>query len=227
MNPQMFAATESEKIMYVVNDVLGATSPKTAVDMRTIVDKGIDLGLTHDYPRGRQDGHPWWPHTAVMMGVGSPTAVENLEEPYLHRDKMKKGNTRVRMYYWVDKSHRHEMVTKDAKATKYGESTSNKVHIPRVKVSTDPALMTKVCDYLDKKGYKYLFGLQGSTHILTLNLYGEYFLNIPVTTETADRVLGLIPYFFHRPDYIKEEIPDAYIKKNWKLKNIWNTCTSK
>ena len=221
----MFAATENEKILYVVNDVLGATSPKTSVDMRTIVETGINLGLTEDYPRGREDGHPWWPHTSIMMGVGSPEAVLNNEEPYLHRDKMKKGHSRARMYYWVDRSHQHDLVTKDAKVKKYGKTTE--VTIPKVRHTVDTALVDKVANHPNLKNHKYLFGLQGGNHILTLHVTGDFFFNIPITTDSVDRTLGLIPYFYLRPDQLTTEVPGARITKNWKLRKNWDTITSR
>ena len=222
----MLAASDNEKILYVVNDILGATSPKTSVDMRTIVDTGINLGLTCDYPRGREDGHPWWPHTATMMGVGSQTAVENNEEPYLHREKMKKGNSRVRMYYWYDRSHTHELVTKDSKARKYGKASTPS--IPKVRPTMDTALADKVTSYLHSKGYhQFLFGLQGGNHILTLHVVDAFFFTIPISSQSADRTLRLIPYFYLRPDQLTTEVPGAKITKNWKLWDNWNKVTSK
>ena len=104
--------SENDKIMYVIEKVLNATSEKKAVTMRQIVDTAIKMGITHDYPRGRADGHPWWPHTAVMMGVGN----DCWEEYYLHRKKMHKKEGGVAMFYWVDRSHRHNDVSWSDKA---------------------------------------------------------------------------------------------------------------
>ena len=223
MNPQLFTASDNDKIMYVVNDILGANSPKNAVDMKTIIANGIDLGLAEPYPRNGHDGHPWYPRTSIMMGVGSETAVAANEEPYLHRDKMKRGCGRACFYYWVDKSHKHEIVTMDTEIKRYG-NTCEPV-IPKVKKTIDTELETKVADYCTKNGIKYIFGLQGNTHILTINIVGEYFFNIPITRESVDRTLGLIPYFLHRPDLAAEEVPGIQKMKNWKLVNRWNTLS--
>lgn len=109
----IFGANDSDKIMYVVEHILGAISPDTSVDMRTIVETGIEAGLTHDYPRGREDGHPWWPHTSVMMGVGEN--AENWEEIHLHRQMMSKNGKGKAMYYWVDRTRRHKDVSRKGK----------------------------------------------------------------------------------------------------------------
>ena len=104
--------SENDKIMYVIEKVLNATSEKKAVTMRQVVDTAIEMGITEDYPRGREDGHPWWPHTAVMMGVGN----DCWEEFYLHRKKMHKKNGGCAMYYWVDRTKRHKDVSWSSKA---------------------------------------------------------------------------------------------------------------
>lgn len=107
---------DSEKIMYIVEKVFKATTPETAVTMEQIVNKGIEMGITEDYPRGRKDGHPWWPHTSVMMGIGNPNAVSTWEELSLHRKKMHKQNGGAVMVYWVDDSRCHEHVTRKSKS---------------------------------------------------------------------------------------------------------------
>lgn len=107
---------DSEKIMYIVEKVFKATSPETAVSMEQIIEKGIEMGIAETYPRGKEDGHPWYPHTSVMMGVGSANAVENWEEPYLHRRKMHKTTGGVCMCYWVDKTKVHEIVRRSEQA---------------------------------------------------------------------------------------------------------------
>lgn len=104
--------SDNDKIMYVIEKVLNATSEKKAVTMRQVVDTAIKMGITEDYPRGREDGHPWWPHTAVMMGVGNNC----WEEFYLHRKKMHKKEGGCAMFYWVDRSHRHNTVAWSDKA---------------------------------------------------------------------------------------------------------------
>ena len=220
MNAQMLTASDNDKIMYLVEDVLGATNPESSVSMKTIIANGIDLNLCDPYPRNGHDGHPWYPHTSVMMGVGSQTAVTANEEVYLHRDKMKKGRGRACFYYWVDRSHKHEIVTQDTEVKKYGE-TSEPV-IPKVKKTTlDQELVSKVEEYCTRKGIRHIFGIQGKSHILTINIIGEFFFNIPITRETVDRTLGLIPYFLHRPDMATEECPGIQKVKNWKLQKKW------
>lgn len=111
---------ENDKIVFITEHVLGAVNEKTAVTMEQIIEKGIELGVTEDYPRGKEDGHPWFPRTSVMMGVGSKTAVESNEQLHLHRKKMKKTSGGTAMFYWVDWKNPHEHVTRfsDAEGTK-------------------------------------------------------------------------------------------------------------
>lgn len=122
MRTRFYSIHENEKIMNIIENVLGATSPATAVSMETIVNKGIELGATEFYPRGRKDGHPWWPRTSVMMGVGAPNAVAENEELHLHRQKMYQNSKRPKMCYWVDRTSEHAIVHRDSKAS--GSKTS-------------------------------------------------------------------------------------------------------
>lgn len=105
--------SESEKIIYIVNEVFGAKSKETSVSMEEIIEKGVELGMTEPYHSYGKGDHPWWPHTAQMMGIGENVG-EN-EEFFLHRTKMKKGGERVKMYYWYDRSKRHEVVRNNIK----------------------------------------------------------------------------------------------------------------
>lgn len=109
---------ENDKIMNIIEKVFNATTPETAVSMEEIINKGIEMGLTFSYPRGRADGHPWWPRTSVMAGVGSVNAVMENEEKHLFRQKMSKNGGHVKMYYWVDRTREHEVITRKDKADK-------------------------------------------------------------------------------------------------------------
>ena len=63
--------TEDEKIIYIIEKIFCATDQDTSVTMEQVIEEAIKLGYTEDYPRGKEDGHPWIPRTSVMMGVGS------------------------------------------------------------------------------------------------------------------------------------------------------------
>ena len=115
------ALSENDKIMYVIEKVLGAVTEDTAVCLEQVIEKGIELGITEDYPRGKEDGHPWWPRVSLMMGVGSRYAVDANEEFNLHRVKMVKERmpgqrTKASFFYWVDRRRRHESVSRKSKA---------------------------------------------------------------------------------------------------------------
>lgn len=117
---------DNEKIVYVVKDIFNATTPENGVTMEQIVEKGIELGLTETYPRGKKDGHPWWPRTSVMMGVGSVEAVMANEEVHLHRKNVKKeGEKGNVMIYWFDKKTKHEIIGRNTKSQTTKKITKN------------------------------------------------------------------------------------------------------
>jgi len=127
---------DSDKIMYIVEKVFNATSPETSVTMEQVIEKGIEMGIAEDYPRGKEDGHPWYPHTSIMMGVGSPEAVMAWEEIYLHRKKMHKNGHRSVFFYWVDKTKIHQVVRKSSKADSSKQvANSTYTTLPTVKVT--------------------------------------------------------------------------------------------
>lgn len=145
-----YSLNENEKIMNIIEKVFNATSPETAVSMEQIIDKGIALGVTYSYPRGRADGHPWWPRTSLMAGVGSEAAVMENEEKHLFRQKMSKNGSRVKMYYWVDRTKDHEVITRSSKATKADTKTELLNHI---KTHSSPVPVGKDLTIEEKFGY--------------------------------------------------------------------------
>lgn len=52
---------DNDKIMNIISKVFNATSPDTAVTLEQVIEKGIEMGVAEDYPRGKEDGHPWYP----------------------------------------------------------------------------------------------------------------------------------------------------------------------
>ena len=89
-----------------------------------------------------------------------------------------------------------------------------------------PLLAVKIGDGLRRRGIPYLFETQLTTNVLTVRVVNEYFLNIPVTLESVDRVIGLVPYCIHRPDLANEEIPGAWRFRDYNLSRSWNEKTS-
>ena len=84
-----------------------------------------------------------------------------------------------------------------------------------------PMLKVRIGDGLAKKGIPYLLETVFDRNILTVQVVGEYFLQIPVTAEAVDRIVGLIPYCLHRPDLAHEEIPGIICYKDCFLARRW------
>jgi len=86
-----------------------------------------------------------------------------------------------------------------------------------------PTLQFKIAEGLGKKGIPFLFETRCARNILTVRVVNEYFLEMPVTIETVDRIVGLIPYCLHRPDLAHEEIPGIKRVKNYTMARHWAT----
>jgi hypothetical protein len=84
-----------------------------------------------------------------------------------------------------------------------------------------PALQFKIAEGLGKKGIPFQLETRWVRNILTVRVVNEYFLEIPVTVDTVDRIVGLVPYFLHRPDLAHEEVPGIKRVKNYELAHIW------
>lgn len=108
---------ENEKIMNIIEKVFKATNPETSVTLEQVIEKGIEMGVAEDYPRGKEDGHPWYPRTSVMMGVSdNVNALMENEEFHLHRRKMRKNGKGCAFFYWVDRTKMHKTVKRNQKA---------------------------------------------------------------------------------------------------------------
>ena len=80
-----------------------------------------------------------------------------------------------------------------------------------------PLLQVTIGDGLAKKGIPFLLVTRQTHNILIVRVVNEYFLEIPVSAETVERVVGLVPYCLHRPDLAHEEIPGTNRIKNYLL----------
>lgn len=116
MNTIIKQMSEDEKIIFIIEKIFCATDQDTSVTMEQVIEMGIKLGYTEDYPRGKEDGHPWIPRTSVMMGVGSDSAIQKHEVFELHRKKLKREGRYACFFYWVDRSKKHRMVCRKEKA---------------------------------------------------------------------------------------------------------------
>ena len=90
-----------------------------------------------------------------------------------------------------------------------------------------PRLAVKVGDWLRKRGIPFLFETRLDKNVLTVRVVKEYFLEIPITLESVDRTVGLIPYCIHRPDLAHEEIPGVRRIRDYALARSWSEKTAK
>lgn len=89
-----------------------------------------------------------------------------------------------------------------------------------------PLLCVKAEDALRPKGIPFLVKRQLCQNYLVIHVVNEHFLYIPLTLENVDRALGLVPYFLHRPDLAREEIPGIKRIRNWGLARNWDALTT-
>jgi len=89
-----------------------------------------------------------------------------------------------------------------------------------------PLLSVRISDGLGKKGIPFLFETCLDKNVLTVRVVDEYFLEIPVTLESVDRTVGLVPYCLHRPDLAHEEVPGVRRIRDYALARTWNERTS-
>ena len=85
-----------------------------------------------------------------------------------------------------------------------------------------PTLQFKIAEGLGKKGIPFHLETRWARNILTVHVVNEYFLEIPVTVDTVDKIVGLVPYFLHRPDLAHEEVPGVKRVKNYALARFWS-----
>lgn len=114
---KMFFNNENDKIMFIIEHVFEAKSLETAVTLEQVIEKGIEMNLCETYPRGKEDGHPWYPHTSTMCGIHQNGTGNGNYEPYLHRAFVKRDGSKVKTFvYWVDKTKKAEVIGRNGKA---------------------------------------------------------------------------------------------------------------
>lgn len=226
MNYNTYAGSLQEKIMFVIEDVLGATSQEKAVDLRTVVDTGIAMGIWEDYPRGSEDGHPVWPCVSVMCGIGSDTAVMNNEEPSLHRGYMRRDGNK-RLFYWVDRTHEHEIVFQGDECIEDDGKKSTRT-IPRIQIdrTINPEIAEKAKAYLKERHnlvrpIPYLLDAVNGHHTVTVHIVKNRFFTFPLDSQNPDKNLGLIPYCVDHPAMAESTIKGTQLIRSWKLYDKW------
>ena len=164
---EMFFSNENDKIMFIIEKVFGAKDIETAVTMEQVIEKGIEMNLCETYPRGKQDGHPWYPHTSTMCGIHKDGTGNSNYECYLHRKFVKRPGSKVKTFvYWVDKSKKAEVIGRNGKAvsrqTKVVEKTPEIIRETRKsftreemekKMSENPGVYVILNDRLYKRDF--------------------------------------------------------------------------
>ena len=88
------------------------------------------------------------------------------------------------------------------------------------------SLEHRVKERMTGLGIPYLFTTSRDKNYLTVRIVADYFFRIPLTMENADRVLGLVKYFIHRPDYAWEEMPSIRQVRNPRWAASWDRITA-
>ena len=148
-------------------------------------------------------------------------AVETIEKRYM---APRRANARVKPKTLA----RYEAEFQEARTflDKSVRESFNRYRKARtVAVLEHPLLRVMVEEGLRKRNIPFLFETRMDRNILTVHIINEYFFEIPLTLDTADRIIGLVGYFIHRPEYAREELPE--IRKKWsrQLFKQWDTLT--
>ena len=110
--------------------------------------------------------------------------------------------------------------------TKQLQKTINRDRRRSIALIEYPLLAIKIGDGLRKRGIPFLFATRLDKNVLTVRVVEEYFLEMPVTLENVDRIVGLVPYCIHRPDLAHEEIPGVRRIRDYALARSWDKRTS-
>lgn len=113
---KLFLNTDNDRIMFLIEKVFNANSLETAITMEQVIEKGIEMNLCETYPRGKEDGHPWYPHTSTMCGIHKDGTLNGNYECYLHRAFVKRNGSKTKVFvYWVDRTRKAEVIGRNGK----------------------------------------------------------------------------------------------------------------
>ena len=148
-------------------------------------------------------------------------AVETVEKQYLARKVNARTKAETILRYKTEVLEAQGLIDKSVREA---FARYRKAHA--IALLEYPALQIKVEEGLRKRKIRYLFETQMDRNILTVHIINEYFFEIPLTLESAERTLGLVSYFIHRPEYAHEELPE--IRKVWsrQLARQWEKLTA-
>ena len=148
-------------------------------------------------------------------------AVEMVERQYMARKVNVRTKPETFARYEAEVREAQDVIEKSVRDT---FARYRKAHA--IALLEFPTLQIKAEEALRKRKIRYLFETRMDRNILTVHIVNEYFFEIPLTLETADRTLGLVSYFIHRPEYAHEELPE--IRKVWsrQLSRQWEKLTA-
>lgn len=89
-----------------------------------------------------------------------------------------------------------------------------------------PLLWLRVSEELGRRGIPFLFRTVLDENVITVQVVNEHFMEIPVTTGTVDRAVGLMRYFINRPECAREEMPEIRFLRDFSLAREWNRLTA-
>ena len=105
----------------------------------------------------------------------------------------------------------------------YCLSVRRRVSMARIEF---PLLSHKVAEGMGEKGIPYLFRTLGDENVLTVQVVCHHFYDIPLSLETLDRVMSMLPYCIARPEYALEELPQIRKRVSFWLEKSWKRMAS-
>ena len=109
------------------------------------------------------------------------------------------------------------------RCTQYCLSVRRRIGVARIEY---PLLSHKLASEMKKKGIPYLFGTVGDENVLTVQVVCHHFYDIPLSLDTFDRVMSMLPYCIARPEYALEELPQIRKRVSFRLEKSWKTISS-
>lgn len=84
-----------------------------------------------------------------------------------------------------------------------------------------PLLSHLVAEAMAAKGIPYRFLTRRYENILTVQVVGEWFFDIPVTLDSLQKIMDLLGYCLMRPDHAKKTLPQIRKRVDYNLARSW------
>lgn len=146
-----------------------------------------------------------------------------IRETYLGRRTRGRGDIRpaTRARWEEELREAHDLVDKELKQQAF--LIIKQRDIARIEY---PLLSMKVAEGMKRNKIPYMFKNFIDGNILTVQVTGEYFLNIPLTLENVDKALSLVRYFVDRPDCAQDEIRGIRTYRSPRLAARWKSVAT-